>query len=68
MGTPLEPRSPEDMALWMIGRLSEILKPATLQGLNSKDQRCVAQLEVMVSTCRYCQENPEKHGEIWMMM
>ena len=68
MGAPFEPRSPEDMALWMIGRLSERLKPAMLQGLSSKVQGCVAQREVMVSICRHCQEHPEKRSEVWMMM
>eukprot|EP00435_Cladocopium_sp_Y103_P075550 s23_g59.t1 len=52
MGDPFEPRNPEDMALWMIGRLSERFKPAMLQGLSSKVQRCVAQREIMVNLCR----------------
>eukprot|EP00435_Cladocopium_sp_Y103_P049927 s1227_g15.t1 len=68
MGGPFEPRNPEDLVLWVIVRLSERLKPAMLQGLRSKVQRCVAQREIMMNLCRYRQENPEKRREAWITM
>ena len=68
MGAPFEPGSPEDMALWMIGRLSERLKPAMLEGLSTKVQKLIARREIMENLCCHCHENPEKRGEIWSMM
>ena len=68
IANPYEPRSPEDMALWMARRLSQRLKPAMLEGLSSKVQKLVARREIMRNLTKYCDENPEKRKEIWTML
>ena len=65
---PYEPGSPEDMAQWMVLRISQRLKPAMLEGLSSKVQKHVARRQIMRNLIKYCDENPEKRSEIWSMM
>ena len=65
---PFEPHSREDMAMWLITRLTEKLSRAVQRGDAERALKCLEQRQIMVNLCKSCSENLSERPAVWCMM
>ena len=68
LGEPSAARSPEQMAMWLIQRVTERLARAVERGDARRALKHVEQRQVMVRICQLCEQSPEQRESIWRMM
>ena len=65
---PFEQFSPEDMGLWIIGRLSKRIEKCVNEGDVERCRRNAERREIMVSVLKICRRDPtQRHRAMFMM-